>query len=287
MRQWCVASTGQLRRRGMSGSAVGRAVASGRLHRVHQGVYSCVPPELLTIEGRRAAAILLGGPGAVLCGATGMHLLRLARGTAPEVIDVAVRGTRLPVDGICWHELTLRPGDRFRYRRMPVTSPGRTLLDAAVDQPLDVLLLGLAEAEYRFGLDAETIARAARQGHPGSAALREAAARHTPALARTRSELERIFVQLLITHGLKIPEINHPVGRSTVDALWIDEGVVAELDGVRGHQGERRILRDHRRDLHRRADGLIPLRYHFTQITREPRLVIADLRTAGIPDVRG
>lgn len=282
-RQWLVATSAQLQRRGWTRQAIASAVAARRLFVVHRGDYALVPADLLSAEGRRAAAILRGGRGAALCDATALALLGLTRRAAPVAIDVAVAGPRRPVDGITWHELTLRPGDVVRHAGFPVTSPARTILDRAVHAPLEELLLALAEAEFRFGLDATAIAATARQGHPGSAALRAAAARHTPQLARTRSELELAFVHLLRRHGLKLPEVNHPAGRATVDALWRDERVAAELDGVRGHSGERRVLRDHRRDLHRRADRLTVLRYHFTQIVDEPALVVADLRRAGVP----
>lgn len=267
----------------MSSSAISRAVASGRLFVVHRNVYSWVPPDLLSREGRMAAAVLLGGPGAALCKRTAAMHLGLMRGPWPVVIDVAVRARRAPIAAVRWHPLMLRPGDVIRHRRFSVTSPARTALDLATTEPLDDLLLVMAEAEYRFDVDAEAIAAGARQGHAGSAALRAAAARHTPQLAQTRSELELAFVRLLDAHALKLPQVNHPVGRSTVDAVYTEERVAVELDGVRGHRGERRILRDHRRDLHRRADGFLPLRYHFTQVTAEAGAVADDLRRAGIP----
>jgi len=168
-----------------------------------------------------------------------------------------------------------------RSCKFSTTAPARTLLDLAMHTPLAGLQQALAEAEYHFDVQADDVAT--RQGHPGSAKLQRAIARHIPALAQTRSALERAFVRLLEKHGLKMPAINHPQGRATVDALYHDERVAIELDGVKGHRGQRRILRDHRRDLHRRADGYLPLRYHYTQISRDQDLVIADLIRAGIP----
>jgi very-short-patch-repair endonuclease len=110
---------------------------------------------------------------------------------------------------------------------------------------------------------------------------------HTPQLANTRSELEQAFVLLLRRESLKQPLINHPKGKSTVDAIYEQERIAIELDGVRGHKHERRILRDHRRDLHRREDGYTPLRYHFTLIKNDQALVVADLLRAGVPRAAG
>jgi very-short-patch-repair endonuclease len=279
-RQWLVASAQQLNRRGLTSQTIARAVATKRLFAVHRGIYSAVPPELLTIKGRMAAAILLGGRGAALCDESAAWWLALQK-EQRAVIHVAVRGARPSTKGVRWHRPALLSGDLTKYRRFPTTTPARTLLDLAVHATLYDLQQALAEAEYHFDLQADEIAT--RQGHPGSAKLQQAIARHIPALARTRSALERAFVRLLEKHRLKIPEINHPMGLATVDAIYHDERVAIELDGVKGHRGERRILRDHRRDLHRRADGYLPLRYHYSQITGEQDLVVADLIRAGIP----
>jgi hypothetical protein len=45
------------------------------------------------------------------------------------------------------------------------------------------------------------------------------------------------------------------------------------------------VLRDHRRDLHRRADGLLPIRYHFTQLLdpADRVLIEAELERFGVP----
>ena len=143
----------------------------------------------------------------------------------------------------------------------------------------------LAELEYHFEIEADALLPVLRRGHPGSALLREAIRQHTPQLAKTRSELERVFADFLVERRFKLPEFNHPVGQSTVDAVYPDEKVVIELDGVQGHKAERRILRDHQRDLHRRADGFLPLRYHLAQIRLHPDLVDSDLVGAGIPRI--
>jgi very-short-patch-repair endonuclease len=281
-RQWLVASAAQLKRRGMTKDAIGRAVAAGRLCRVHRGIYSAIPADLLSVEGRMAAAILLGGRGAVLCEATATWWLSLTKRRPPK-IHVATRYARRPAEGIEWHRLSLRASDVMRHRGFPTTTPQRALLDlAATKAPDSDLLRAMAEAEFHHGIGAAQLAT--QQGHPGSARLRCAIERHTPQLANTRSELEQAFVLLLRRRGLKQPLINHPVNRSTVDAIYDEERIAIELDGVRGHSGQRRILRDHRRDLHRRNDGFLPLRYHYTQITNDEELVVGDLRRAGVPD---
>jgi very-short-patch-repair endonuclease len=280
-----VVSRAQLAARGVDDAAIRRAVASGRLFAVHRHVYSTIDPELLSTEGRLAAAVLLSGRGGALCATTAAWWLKLLP-SPPAQIHVAVRQTRRPLDGIVFHELRLRRHERGRFKRMPVTSPQRTALDIAGTESLWTVKRVLAEMEFRFGIEAAGLLPLLRKGHPGSRTLREAIRQHTPQLAQTRSELEAAFAGFLADRRFKQPQFNHPVGKSTVDAVYPAEQVAIELDGVRGHKGERRILHDHQRDLHRRADGYLPLRYHFAQLRLNPDLVDADLERAGIPRVR-
>jgi very-short-patch-repair endonuclease len=66
----------------------------------------------------------------------------------------------------------------------------------------------------------------------------------------------------------------------TVDALWRDQRVVVELDGLRAHNTPERFERDHRRDLRLRRAGFLVLRYTWLQLTRELELVTADVQSA-------
>jgi predicted transcriptional regulator of viral defense system len=77
-RQNGVFSLAQLEDLGLSASAVRKRAATGRLHRVHRGVYTLTPAELPTRDGRFMAAVLACGPGAVLSrrSAAALHGLR-------------------------------------------------------------------------------------------------------------------------------------------------------------------------------------------------------------------
>ena len=266
----------------MSSSAIGRALASGRLHEIHPGVYSITPPSLMQLEAWHAAAVLAGGDGACLCAESAAWWARLVS-QRPREIHIAVRNDHKQIAGIRWHRLTLAAHERTKLRRMPITALERIPLDVAARlSPWDLRGV-LAELEFHHGIGPEALT--VRRGYAGAAKLRRAIAEHTPQLAHTRSKLEAAFVTFLVDHGFALPSFNHPVGRSTVDAVYAGQGVVIELDGVAGHSGERRVLRDHRRDLHRRADGLLPIRYHYAQLVdrRDAQLVAAELGRLGIP----
>lgn len=246
------------------------------------GIYSTVDPALLSVEGWHAAAILAGGEDACLCAHSGAWWTKLTK-HRPPLIHVATSCDREPVRGVRFHRLSLRADERIRLRKMPITDLRRIPLDCAKDLPLWDLKGLLAELEHHYDIGPDQLTT--RRGLTGSAKLRRAIAQHTPQLAETRSELERSFIRFLHDRGCRIPSFNHPIGLSTVDAVFEDQRLIVELDGVKGHGTERRILRDHRRDLHRRADGYHVVRYHFAQLTTDADLIEAELDRHGVPRV--
>jgi very-short-patch-repair endonuclease len=284
-RQWGVVSAAQIARRGIDDAVVRRAVRAERLHPLHRGVYSTIPPSLLSVEGWHAAAILAGGTGACLCAESAAWWAKL-RKDRPAEIHVAVTGAREPLAGIRWHRLKLRDDERVKLREMPITALERIPLDLAAGLSLRELKSVLAELEYHHGIEPASLI--SQKGYRGAAKLKKAIADHTPQLAETRSELEQAFIHFLKARGLELPEFNRGVSGTTVDGLYEALGIVIELDGLQGHTGERRVLRDHRRDLHRRADGLLPLRYAYAQLLdpRDSDLIEAELRRHGVASAR-
>ncbi|MDP2707645.1 MAG: type IV toxin-antitoxin system AbiEi family antitoxin domain-containing protein, partial [Burkholderiales bacterium] len=89
--QYGVVSRKQMRELGYSEAAIGRAAASGRLHRLHRGVYA-VGHMRLSVHGRCRAAVLACGANALLSHFAAGWLWGLLRDT-PGEIDVT-RPTR-------------------------------------------------------------------------------------------------------------------------------------------------------------------------------------------------
>src|SRR3954449_7164350 len=110
-RQHGVIALLQLLALGLSERAVQNRAASGRLHRIHRGVYA-VGRKDLTIKGRWMAAVLACGEGAVLShrAAATLHGLMDARGAR---IDVTIpRRSSLARPGLRVHRSTcLLPRD--------------------------------------------------------------------------------------------------------------------------------------------------------------------------------
>lgn len=77
-RQHGVITVAQLQEVGLDKSAISRRVKSGRLHRIHQGVYA-VGHRGLSLHGRFMAAVLACGEGAVLSHGSAAVLWKLLK----------------------------------------------------------------------------------------------------------------------------------------------------------------------------------------------------------------
>ena len=91
-----------------------------------------------------------------------------------------------------------------------------------------------------------------------------------------KSRLERRFRNLLIRHGIELPQRNQEVGPWTVDCLWPGRRVAVELAG-RQHERPHQADCDDDRDLWLRRHRYVARRYGKRQIEQQPHEVIADL----------
>jgi len=267
----------QLLAAGVSSSAAHRALRSGRLHRVHPGVYSTVAPELIAEDGLLIAALHAAGPGALLSHGTAAWRWQLIP-AQPTRIELAVPRQRAAPQEVVLHQSKLRPTDTTHHG-LPTTTVARTLLDLATRYSHDALLRALAEAEFHHDLRPADVTATLRRGHPGSANLRAALEAHAPGHGEVRSNLERRFRRLLIRNGIELPLRNQQLGGWTVDCLWPDRRVVVELDG-RQHERPHQAASDDDRDLWLRANGYVARRYGQRQVDERPDAVITDLRSA-------
>jgi hypothetical protein len=271
-------SRAQLRSLGLGRSTLSRWVASGRLHRVHPGVYA-VGHRALSLDGRLRAALLYAGPSALLSHTSAGWVWEILD-RPPSRIHVTVPAARRcrQVPGICIHRT--RYIDAARCRGFRVTRIARTLRDLAWVLPAPQLRRVLAEADYRGLLNPHAAHRVLGRGRHGSAALREALALHMPELARTYSVLEERFLALCERAGVELPQVNVEVDGMVVDAVWPRARVAVELDGYQAHGRPERMERDRGRELALRAASYLVLRYTWQQVTGRPELVVNDLRAA-------
>jgi very-short-patch-repair endonuclease len=222
---------------GVASTAVDHAIRRGRLHRVHQGVYSLVLLHARPPFAAEQAAILACGPTAVLShhAAARVHGLRLPAPSAALHVIVTDSDRRRP--GIHVHTTAaLHPREHHRVQGLPVTSIARTLVDLAP----------LYSARQLATLVDQALRRTSR------AQLREAVDRHprrpgTPRLTRlldptrpsadTWSKAEARLLAAIRRAHLPTPETNVPVGGYVADMLWREQRVIVEYDSEEYHSG--------------------------------------------------
>lgn len=276
-RQDGVVSREQLLAAGLTRDAIAHARRSGRLHALHRGVYAIVVPELLGGDAALIAALLATGPDAVLSHGTAAWRQRITA-AMPDVVHLTSARCLVAPAGVTVHRCTtLRPADVVTAGRFRLTSVARTLLDLAAGYGDRPLLRALEEAEFEHDLRPEDVLAVLRRGHPGSARLRAALARHVPGHGRARLPLERDFRALLVHAGIELPLRNARIGPYVVDCLWPRARVVAELDG-RWHDRPHQRGVDSDRDIYLRARGHAVVRYGWRQVHDDGERVAADLR---------
>jgi very-short-patch-repair endonuclease len=271
--QWGAIHHRQLLDCGISSSTISRWIAGGRLHPRYPGVYT-LGHRALPTEGELTAALLAAGPGATLSHATAAWWWGLIE-RQPRIIEISVPRHRRGPRGIKLHHP--RHLHRTSHRRLPVTPPIQTLRDFASGASVEDTRRALAQGEYRRLIDVAVIPQALGRGRPGSATLAQALKRHQPQLARTRSELEKAFIALCESANIPVPAFNTKVCGYPVDAVWREQRVAVELDGLDNHRTPAQLERDHERDLVLRQSSFETRRYTWHQVTRKRARVVSDL----------
>lgn len=283
-RQHGVVSLTQLRNLGLSSSGVRNRVAAGSLHRVHRGVYAVGHP-LISARGRWAAAVLAGGPRAVLSHRSAAALSEIRR-TARRAIEITApgrAGRRRP--GIEIHRVRSLPASETTVvDAIPCTSVARTLLDLAEVVDPRSLERAFDRAEALGLLDVAAVEGVLERGvgRRGCAALRPLVADLRREAAITRSELEELFLALCASAGIPRPRVNYWIalegGGAEADFAWPRQRLIAETDG-RGTHGTRRAFEhDRRRDRRLMLVGWQVVRFTWRQLEREPWEVAEALR---------
>ncbi|MCP9487982.1 MAG: type IV toxin-antitoxin system AbiEi family antitoxin domain-containing protein [Gaiellaceae bacterium MAG52_C11] len=285
--QWGVLATAELLECGMTHAAISRRARRGWLHQLHTGVWAvghANPP----IEGRLLAAVKACGAGALLS----HHSAAVHWGLldpSDRYPHVTVRGprTRILPEIIVHRTATLEPIDRTRLRRVPVTAPARTVLDLAAVVSPDIVRSVVRRGQGLGRVNVRQLVDVLDRLGPrrGSRSLAQAVATGP---APTRSVLEDVVLDLLLSAGFAHPDVNKPItiaGRRVIpDFRWPGEAVVVEADGAAWHEG--RIARedDTERQALLESHGQRVIRVTWNQAMTRRAETIARIRAAGVPD---
>lgn len=282
-RQHGLITFGQLRRLGLSRGTIQHWTASGRLHRVHVGVFA-VGHRAVTDRGRMLAAVMTCGPMAALSHA---HAALVWSLFAPWV-EVAVSPTHVTVPpesgrgrrpGVLVHRASLPVGEVTTEDGIPLTTVARTALDFAEIATMRELerLVDRAVSEERVAIADLRSIIAAHPARRGARALRRLLDTAERFDSVGDSELEAAFVALVRQAGLPRPALGTRIDGMKVDAVWPRARVAIELDGCRWHRSRWRQESDRDRETRLRRLGWLVVRYSARQVFEEPLAVIADL----------
>jgi predicted transcriptional regulator of viral defense system len=195
-RQHGIVSLAQMRAVGLGTAVVKHRLATGRLHRVHRGVYA-VGHARLTLTGRLWAAVL--ATGGVLSHQTAGYVWALVKSPGSR-LHVTITAQRRSATAIQVHRSRTLFLDAIRRdpdHGLPVTSPARTLTDLSTTLTAHRLERAVHRAEELRLLDVAAL--------PDTPRLRRALSTLQGDPVITRQELEERFYALVAEGGLPRP----------------------------------------------------------------------------------
>lgn len=268
-------SRAQLLGIGLSENAIESRIRTGRIYRLHRGVYA-VGHWALTRSSHLLAAALAVGDDAAISHATAADVWGI-RPSSSRRIEVTAPRALKKRQGMLLHRLPL-PSDEVVVRAgIPVTSVHRTLIDVACslrDRDIDRAM----EQAAVLRLDDALPLVALFDRYPtrrGTAKLARAVERLNPRF--TRRELERRFLEATRKAGLPLPQTNSWVCGYEVDVYWPSHGLVVELDSHQFHLTPQAFERDRERDRALTLAGYRVLRVTWYQVDAGIRDVAAVL----------
>ena len=275
----------ELRSCGLSQRSIDYRAETGRLHRIHEGVFAVGHPNV-SQNGLFVAAVKACRPDAALS-----HRAEAARsgfrtwtGGAVEV-TIPESCTRAH-DGIRVHRSChMTRGDQMVRDGILVTNPAWTIVALA-----SVLSAGELRSAVREALGLKLVsirsilALLERLGPVrGCRNLRRILAQAQP----TRSELEDVVYDLIIAGGFVPPEVNEPLrleGRVVIpDFRWPHQKLVIEADGARWHDNALARADDAERQALLERHGETVLRIRWDQATAHSSAVQKRILVAGAP----
>jgi hypothetical protein len=276
-------ATWQAEYAGLDAEAMRNLARTRRWRRLHRGVYAAFtgePPRDAVLW----AAVLRGGPRSLLSHETAAETYDLVKPSKLLHVTIPQRQRMEPARGLVVHR-SVRDLEQIRGSGLP---PRTTVEEAVLDlaqaaADFDEVVALIAKACQRR-LTMAVLLRQSLDARPKSRWRAEileaigdvASGAHSPLERRYLRDVER-------AHGL--PNADRQAcavqnGRAIQrDVRYRRYRVVVELDGAAYHPAERRLA-DARRDNAAVAQGLVTLRYGWTDVTSRPCQTAAEVAAA-------
>ncbi len=278
----------QLLGRGVSDDVVRYWLRSGYVFSFLPGVYSLGRPGD-TDEAYWMAGILYGGDGSILAGEAAAQAWGMTE--KHHSIDVVrTFGSRKIIRGLPPHEdlkFSLRRGsivsDDFAWNdSLPLMDPARLLIDLCAQVDQRRLRRYFIEAGRHGLLTATCLNRMERRSlkFKNRKNLTRLISLWDPTTGRIRSILEGEFKLLCAEGKVRSPFVNHRIGRYEVDAVWLEEKVVVELDGRKFHSDAEALAADSEKTRYLRSLGYTVLRFTWNDVIERPEWVLERIRAA-------
>lgn len=235
---------------------------------------------------RYLAATLAGGEGSRTTHRPGAWLWGLT--PYEQRPEISIPSDRyMKIKGVRVHRASDLPETLVLRMRVPTTGVGRVLIDTASV---------LSRSKARDALD-RAIARKlvtpmnvlaelnelARRGRPGVGAMRRLLDEAGVTGSHAPSVLEAKTRRLIKEAGLPQPECEFVAGENgeyRLDFVWPDLMLVVEVDGWQYHSSFEAFYQGMTRQNALSLSGYGFLKYSWMHVTREPRLVVDEMRTA-------
>ncbi len=181
------------------------------------------------------------------------------------------------------HRVSLPADERTVVDGLPVTTVPRTIFDVAARGDRREVERAFHEAEVQGLADPLSLPDLLDRypGHAGAPILRDLLG-IGPEGGATENDFEAVFADLIERHRLARPRYNPDLvvgGRHfKPDCVWMEQGVVVELDGRAVHGTRRAFESDRERDRVFAANGWRVVRVTWRQLSENPGAVARDLR---------
>jgi hypothetical protein len=271
---------------GVTSDVVKHWLKSGYVFKFLPGVYSLGRPA----DSDRSfwmAGVLYGGDGSVLAGESAAQAWEMGSSTHGVEV-VRPKGVQRVFRGLPPHHesmFTLRrgslePDDVFWDGAVPTMDPARVLIDLCTRVDERRFRRYFIEAGRNGLLTAACLNRMTHRSLAFKNRKRLAALIENwdPTTGRIRSILEGEFKLVCAEGKLAPPLTNYRIGKYEVDAVWLEQKLVVELDGRKFHSDAEALVADSEKTRYLRNHGFRVLRFTWNDVIERPEWVVDQIR---------